>query len=374
MSKPALLAMMLLTLLALGTAEPPEDALAVPAAAPEVGPQGEADLDGAAPVDAAATAAGADRGAADLPGGVPSGEAFTAQRSGFALRIRRDVTPYSLFALFALPGEKVPLSLVLPGAGVKIDFEASAGSLHAAGPTSWTWDAPAAPGVHRLRFVEAATKREILLNAFVMHRLEPGAEKVGGYLLGKYPQTPATRAGNAGPNAGAYQPPRGFVEVTAANRDVLVSPHFTLGQFVCKQGTGWPKFVALREPLLLKLEALLEAANQRGWKARTFHVMSGYRTPAYNKGLQNVGLSRHLYGDAADVFIDDDGNGAMDDLNRDGRVDRADAVALHDLFAEVEATPSLAPYIGGLGIYPATAAHGPYVHVDARGFRARWGE
>jgi len=348
--KPALLTVPLLALLALATAEPPNVAPAAPAASPEVGPGG----------------------AAGLGAGAPNGVGFAARKSGFALRIRQDVTPYSLFSLFALPGETVPLSLVLPGAGVKLDFEASAGALRAGGPTSWTWDAPGAPGLYRLRFVESATKREILLNAFVMHRVEPGAESVGGYLLGKYPQAP--KAGGAGRMASAYQAPRGFVEVTADNRDVPVSPHFTLGQFVCKQGAGWPKFVALREPLLIKLEALLEAANQRGWKARTFHVMSGYRTPAYNRGLQNVGLSRHLYGDAADVFIDDDGDGAMDDLNRDGRVDRADAVALHDLFAEVEATASLAPYVGGLGIYPATAAHGPYVHVDARGSRARWGE
>jgi hypothetical protein len=206
-----------------------------------------------------------------------------------------------------------------------------------------------------------------VLNAFVLHRLPAGEESLGGYRIGKYPPP-------LGGRADRYSAPGGYVEVTAENRDVLVAPHFTLGQFVCKQGTGWPKFVVLREALLLKLEALLEAANRRGWKGKTFHVMSGYRTPAYNKGLGNVGASRHLYGDAADVFLDNDGDGSMDDLNRDGKVDRADAVALHDLFAEVEGTSSMKPYLGGLGIYPANAAHGPFVHVDARGSQARWGE
>jgi len=29
--------------------------------------------------------------------------------------------------------------------------------------------------------------------------------------------------------------------------------------------------------------------------------------------------------------------------------------------------------IGGVGIYHATSAHGPFVHIDVRGTRARWG-
>jgi len=28
--------------------------------------------------------------------------------------------------------------------------------------------------------------------------------------------------------------------------------------------------------------------------------------------------------------------------------------------------------VGGISIYPATAAHGPVVHIDTRGKRARW--
>ena len=35
--------------------------------------------------------------------------------------------------------------------------------------------------------------------------------------------------------------------------------------------------------------------------------------------------SRHQFGDAADIIIDDNKDGRMDDLNRDGRVDVADA-------------------------------------------------
>jgi len=30
------------------------------------------------------------------------------------------------------------------------------------------------------------------------------------------------------------------------------------------------------------------------------------------------------------------------------------------------------PFIGGLGIYGPKPHRGPFVHVDVRGFRARW--
>jgi hypothetical protein len=31
------------------------------------------------------------------------------------------------------------------------------------------------------------------------------------------------------------------------------------------------------------------------------------------------------------------------------------------------------PFEGGLGLYQANRAHGPFVHVDVRGYPARWG-
>ena len=77
-----------------------------------------------------------------------------------------------------------------------------------------------------------------------------------------------------------------------------------------------------------------------------------------------------MYGDAADIFVDADGDGKMDDLTGDGRVTLADARWLAGVAERVEAThPSLT---GGIGIYRANGAHGPFVHVDVRGNRARW--
>ena len=60
----------------------------------------------------------------------------------------------------------------------------------------------------------------------------------------------------------------------------------------------------------------------------------------------------------------------MDDLNRDGRVDTNDAAFLAKFVERVETVyPEL---IGGIGVYPATSAHGPFVHIDVRGAKARW--
>jgi hypothetical protein len=77
-----------------------------------------------------------------------------------------------------------------------------------------------------------------------------------------------------------------------------------------------------------------------------------------------------MYGDGADVFVDNDRNGVLDDLNGNGRSDTKDAEIMALAAETVErAEPSL---VGGIGIYAACCGHGPFVHVDVRGYRARW--
>jgi hypothetical protein len=87
-----------------------------------------------------------------------------------------------------------------------------------------------------------------------------------------------------------------------------------------------------------------------------------------------VKYSRHVWGGAADVFVDENPrDGMMDDLNADGAHDYRDAAVLYELVDGLYDKPFYAPFVGGLGRYKKTAAHGPFVHVDVRGFRARWG-
>jgi hypothetical protein len=154
----------------------------------------------------------------------------------------------------------------------------------------------------------------------------------------------------------------------------LVGPHFRLSQFLCKQDSGWPKYVVLQERLILKLEMILAAVNERGYETGSLTVMSGYRTPYYNRAIGNVQYSRHVWGGAADIYLDESPrDGSMDDLNRDGRIDFRDAAVLYEIIDNMYGQSWYQRFLGGLGRYRTTRKHGPFVHVDVRGFRARWG-
>lgn len=194
--------------------------------------------------------------------------------------------------------------------------------------------------------------------------------RIGRYRIGFFPSE--TRAARSP----AYRNPEGFLEVTAANQETPISEHFRLGDFLTKdQGTVWPKYLVLREPLIDKLELVLDELRATGVPVSRLRVMSGFRTPQYN--AQGVGAggrasdSRHQYGDAADVYVVNGDRDWMSDLNGDGRVDTHDAKVLAEAAERVErAHPDL---VGGIGIYRANAVHGPFVHIDVRGTRARWG-
>lgn len=230
------------------------------------------------------------------------------------------------------------------------------------------WTAPAEPGLATLRFQHAGATMQ--LHVFVATPFRNGIDlDLKGFRIGAYAPRPFR-------DLVSYKAPTGLVEMRPSWKDLPVSPHFRLGQFLCKQQPGHrPRYLLIRPALLLKLERLLEAANLQGWEAETFHVMSGFRTPFYNASIGNkTTSSRHLFGGAADVYPDADGDGVMDDLNRDGRVDTEDARSLAALAERLASRGAAFWPPGGLAAYPATSAHGPFVHVDARGYRARWGQ
>lgn len=172
-----------------------------------------------------------------------------------------------------------------------------------------------------------------------------------------------------------YQLPAGFLEVTPSNQDLSLSTHFRLRDFLAHdQQDTWPKVLVVRLSLVDKLELIGGALEALGRPAN-IRVMSGFRTPQYNaRGVGRRGGrardSRHMYGDAADIYVDADGDGRMDDLDGDGRVTVRDAGWLAAVAAQVDAEHPMV--MGGIGVYRANAAHGPFVHVDTRGTPARW--
>jgi hypothetical protein len=290
---------------------------------------------------------------------------FDNKTSSFSIAFKGETSAYREMFTSVMPGAMLTIEAV-DGPSGAYRFTAERGVVSARGPRSWRWEAPVTPGLYELRVEGPPDTHAIELNAFVLVPIaDRQGEVLNGYRIGRYPAS----KGNP-----LYEPPAGFIEVTKENADTNVTPHFRLEQFVCKQEpTGrFPKYVVLKERLLLKLEAMLEEVNRLGFDADTLHVMSGFRTPYYNHAIGDVAYSMHQFGSAADVFVDSRNKGVMDDLTSDGRTDVNDSRYLHNVVDDMLMRPELRRFQGGMGYYPATRAHPPFLHVDVRGTRARW--
>lgn len=232
--------------------------------------------------------------------------------------------------------------------------------------------APQKPGIYDLA-VEVQQARQPVENMSIV-TLVPRAMKqrgrIGGYQLGNWPFE-----GGGKPRTPRYGAPAGFIEVTPQNQTFFVSEHFQLRQFLTKdQHNVWPKYLLLDPLLIDKLELTIQELQSQGVRVEHVHVMSGFRTPRYNSGGGNTSgranLSRHMYGDGADVYVDNNRDGYPDDITGDGRVTVRDAEKFAAAAERVESKHR--SLVGGIGIYVACCGHGPFTHIDVRGSRARW--
>ena len=269
------------------------------------------------------------------------------------------------------PGQPLPVPDSLPeGVEVRVEPE-----LPARGGTGQGGDergGATAPGISTLLLGMRNLVRSVpdlrVLTLVPISAKQGG--RIGAYQIGDWP---FEKGGT--PPSEAYLTPGGLAEVTPENAGLPVSEHFTLGDFLTKgQEDVWPKYVALSTRLLDKLELTIQQLEASGHAVADVGVISGFRTPWYNAHGGDPqgrgGLSRHMYGDAMDFYIDNDGDGRMDDLTGDGKVDVEDARLLAGVADEVErAHPGL---VGGIGVYRPTGAHAGFVHLDTRGYRARW--
>jgi hypothetical protein len=298
------------------------------------------------------------------PRWTPSKEARSA-RAAFQLRVGALVVPLRVMAIAVLPSAEVDIGHEGQRGG-RLTAVAGSGRLRGAGAGRWTWRAPEQPGFYAVRFVSSEPRDTVHLTFMVARpTTEVRDGMLNGYRIGTYRPRPSSMSA-------AYEPPRGFVEARPADHDILVSPNFRLGHFLCKD-PGDPRYLLVSPWLLIKLEAILVAVNEAGYETNALTVMSGFRTPAYNRAIGNTtDFSRHLWGDAADIYIDVDGDDQMDDVNRDGRSGLGDARWLARVIEDLMEDDRLSLAAGGLAIYRRNPAHGPFVHVDARGRRARW--
>jgi hypothetical protein len=296
---------------------------------------------------------------------VPFERVASDDRPSMTLTARGLTFPYRDAAIFALPNERVSLEVRGAAPRLRIVDERASGQVVTVAPNRWTWQAPAAPGEYELEIDGSPGSNDIEITAFVM--VSASAVKHGvlnGYNIGTYPAKPLR-------GDPIYQPPAGFLEVTKNNGDARVSPHLRLEQFLSHQASEYPKYVVLHEGLILALELVGRALEPLKLDAKDIYIMSGFRTPFYNRAIGNVEYSLHQWGRAADIFIDHDRNGTMDDLNQDKTIDRADAQLLYDLLDRLSKTAE-GNLIGGLSVYDRTATHGPFVHIDVRTRKVRW--
>lgn len=131
-----------------------------------------------------------------------------------------------------------------------------------------------------------------------------------------------------------------------------LTPHFDIHEFrqFARHGfseTEYPK--EWEQERLLPLCQVLEVI--RAELGRPIKIVSGYRSPAYNKAIGGAKASQHMAGCAADIVVAD--------LN---------ANIVHDVILRLHKEKKIK--IGGLGKYPN------FCHVDVRSIKgkglARW--
>lgn len=275
----------------------------------------------------------------------------------FRVEVNGYVYNWDYIGRFVVPGDT--LRLATPGFSAHSGWVASAGELYEDGAKT-VWVAPAEPGLYPIIATSGTVTKHV--NVFVMI---PYDSLKNGYLkgvhIGRYPSS------SPFPN---FTKPRGFIMVTPENLDTRVSDRYTLRDFTPRQPDGFPKYMALREELLIKLEFFTDLVRSRGFNCDKLTVISGYRSPFYNMRNRSGRNSAHVYGGAADIFVDCDGDGHMDDLNHDGSVNRRDSKLLAGYVDELEAQhPEI---VGGCGWYSRTNCRGPLIHIDVRGKPSRW--
>jgi len=134
--------------------------------------------------------------------------------------------------------------------------------------------------------------------------------------------------------------------------------NFRIKDFVCQDGAyreclskhNKEFYWLIDEKLLQAVNNLQTSLKNKGYDHEAFYIKSGHRHPKRNVEVKGASSSRHIKGQAVDIYIKD--------INKDGKYTSEDKkIILQILEDEV---------IGNKG------GIGRYVHMDVRGKRARW--
>ncbi|PUU95590.1 MAG: peptidase M15A [Halanaerobium sp.] len=295
-------------------------------------------------------------------------EAFTEDHADFSIVYDELKIPLKTFSIFVLPREEIEVKIAEEDRNQQYIIELG-GKKYESG-SSFSWKAHGESGHYPVtisRKNASGKNSEIKLNVFVLH---PYSEKEGEYIygfkIGNYPAAPADQKED-------YSKPKGFLKIEQSILDLNLTPHFKVEKFLTNQSDQLPQFIVIQESLLLKLEYFLAEVNKAGYPAETFGIVSFYRSPYFNKKIGNdTHYSRHLYGDAVDIYIDNRGNEWMDDLNGDGKLDIKDADVLFKIAKKFDQKEKYADLQGGLSSYHANGVRGSFIHIDTRGIHVTW--
>jgi uncharacterized protein YcbK (DUF882 family) len=121
-----------------------------------------------------------------------------------------------------------------------------------------------------------------------------------------------------------------------------LSKDFTSEEFNCHDGTVVPEeFMDNLNLLVDNLQVLRDELKE------PIKIVSGYRTPSYNKKIGGATKSQHLLAKAADIVVR-------------SKTPKQLAAIIEKLIAAKKIKQ------GGLGIYPS------WIHYDVRNGKARW--
>lgn len=121
-----------------------------------------------------------------------------------------------------------------------------------------------------------------------------------------------------------------------------LSKNFKKSEFKCRDGTVVPdELMDNLEELVENLQIIRDHINV------PMHIISGYRTPKYNRKIGGARKSQHMKAKAADIVVKS-----------------IKPVELRKIIVELIKEGKIKK--GGVGLYRS------FVHYDTRGWNARW--
>lgn len=173
-----------------------------------------------------------------------------------------------------------------------------------------------------------------------------------------------------------YRPPRWFVAATSATRELYVSEHFRLREFVPNAPKDATTYFPYNANLVRTLEAILADLKTSEMPTPHVRILRGFLSPYDAERLRRAGAqlltwNRYQYGDGVLVVANGDAGEKMGDLNRDGKVDVRDAEKLAGAISGVQKRLGLPGWIGVYAERPdKMLPETPMVGFDLRGWWA----